>query len=82
MCFISMRSAFQFSGQRVSVRWAARLISVHGAFPSFRYTARPLSQRVGSAFHFSEQWVRFHGGGGGGRGIIVLPSNKLFGRFD
>ena len=69
----SVRGAFQLVGeQRVSIRCAARFTSVHSAFGLG-------SLRVGSAFRFGEQWVRFRGGGGGG--IIVLSSNKLIGRL-
>ena len=75
MRFSSVGSAFQFGGQRVSVRWAAHLISVHGAFLFG-------AQRV--RFGVSEGWqVRFFSVSSGfaSGGIIVLPSNTLFGEI-
>ena len=59
-----MRSAFQFGGQRISFRCMARFFSVHSALGSG-------SQRVGSAFHFSE--FASGGGGGGGGGFKLKP---------
>ena len=45
---------FHSGAQRVSFRCAARFFSVHSALGSG-------SQRVGNAFLFGEQWVRFRG---------------------